>query len=69
MRARVPVVLPRDYTHRPVSKISIEEAEAKIDKNQVCFQSFSHGGWLPLTPPPPSPHADTIEKYAQRFQG
>jgi len=40
MRARVPIVLPRDYAHRPVSKISMEEAEAKVDHNQTQLKTM-----------------------------
>jgi hypothetical protein len=37
MRARVPIVLPRDYAQRPASKISMEEADAKVDQNSVSL--------------------------------
>ena len=41
MRARVPIVLPRDYSHRPASKISMEEAEAKVDQNTNQLKTMS----------------------------
>lgn len=48
MRARVPRVLPRDYAHRAESKISMEEREAKIDRNTVSTLSTTSQNYFAL---------------------